>query len=120
MRIFGCLGYATNIKPYKGKFENRAFKCVFLGHSHGQKAYKLYNLDTKQIMVSRDVMFYEYIFPFRIDESILNEVAGAQPPLPMIDEDTTDEVPNTTEGVKMIPAEPLDGEQLERGADLVN
>lgn len=59
------LGYATNTKPHKNKFEPRTFKCVFLGFSPGQKAYKLYSLDTKQIIISRDVVFYEYIFPFQ-------------------------------------------------------
>lgn len=65
LKIFGCLSYATNTRPHKSKFEPRATKCVFLGFSPGQKAYKLYSLDTKQIIISRDVVFYENIFPFQ-------------------------------------------------------
>lgn len=30
------------------------------------KAYKLYNLDSKQIIISRYVIFYEYVLPFKI------------------------------------------------------
>lgn len=37
LRVFGCLGYATNVKPHKSKFEARASKCVYLELSLGQK-----------------------------------------------------------------------------------
>lgn len=81
--IFGCLGYATNIMPYKSKFEARAHKCVFIGYPPGQTAFRLYNLDTKQVMVSRDVIFYENIFPFQLTskQGIRNDIV----PLPTID-----------------------------------
>lgn len=64
MKVFRCLGYATNIIPHKAKFETRAHKYVFIGFPPGQKAFRLYNLDTKQIIVSRDAIFYQNIFPF--------------------------------------------------------
>lgn len=51
LKVFGCLAYASNVKPHKGKFEDRAHKCVFLGFPPGQKAYRLYNMDTKQIII---------------------------------------------------------------------
>lgn len=70
LKLFGCLSFATNVKPHKHKFETRAHKCIFLGFSPSQKAYKLYNLDTKQTIVSRDVSFYEYIFPFPLKSNI--------------------------------------------------
>lgn len=50
-KTFGCLCYAFNVKPHKGKFDTRAQKCVFIGFSPGQKAHKLYSLDSKQIIV---------------------------------------------------------------------
>ena len=37
----------------------REKKCIFLGVSDQSKAYKLYNPNTKKILVSRDVIFYE-------------------------------------------------------------
>ena len=63
LKTFGCLCYAAMI-PWQRKFEPRARQCVFLGYSHGIKSYKLYNLKTHQVFYSRDVTFYESIFPF--------------------------------------------------------
>lgn len=65
LKIFGCLSYATNVSPHKTKFEQRAYKCIFIGYSLRHKAFKLYNLDTEQVIVSRDVIFYENIYPFK-------------------------------------------------------
>lgn len=42
----------------------RAQKCVFIGYSLGQKGYKTYNLETKEISVSKDVVFFEHNFPY--------------------------------------------------------
>lgn len=55
------LCFATNIIPYKSKFEERAFKSIFLSFSPGFKAFGLYKLKTKRIFISRDVIFSYYI-----------------------------------------------------------
>ena len=62
-------------------------KCVFLGYLLGQKAYKLYDLETHQIFTSCDVAFYEDIFPYEsIDTSfttidpIIHNVVLDNPP----------------------------------------
>ncbi|GKC01422.1 putative RNA-directed DNA polymerase [Tanacetum coccineum] len=47
------------------KFEFRADKCVFVGYAFDKKGYKLYNLDQKKFIFSRDVKFYEIVFPFK-------------------------------------------------------
>lgn len=46
------------------KFSPRDNKHVFIGYSPHQKGYKVYNLDTKTISVSRDVIFFEKRFPY--------------------------------------------------------
>ena len=76
LRNFGCLCFAV-IPNMSDKFASRAQKCVFLGYSNSKKGYKLLNLDTKQWFVSRDVKFYENIFPYNMqDETRGDSVTG--------------------------------------------
>jgi len=62
IRLFGSLGYAHNHSRTSDKLDVLAHKCIFLGHPHGQKGWKVYDLKTKQMYVSRDVVFYKHIF----------------------------------------------------------
>ncbi|GKE46693.1 retrovirus-related pol polyprotein from transposon TNT 1-94 [Tanacetum coccineum] len=65
LRTIGCLCYAAVVKPHKDKFENRGIKCVLIGYPSHQKGYQLYNLETKEVFSSRDVVFQEDVFPFK-------------------------------------------------------
>lgn len=65
LRVFGCLCFAT-ILNNNDKFSSRSEKCVFIGYSNNKKGYKLFSLDRKIIVFSRDVKFYESVFPFRV------------------------------------------------------
>ena len=56
MKIFGCPAYAH---VDNGKLEPRSMKCVFLGYKSGVKGYKLWCLETKKLIISRDVIFDE-------------------------------------------------------------
>ncbi|KAJ0483933.1 putative RNA-directed DNA polymerase [Helianthus annuus] len=64
LRNFGCLCFSTILNNHD-KFGTRAEKCVFLGYSNEKKGYKLWSLDHKIVFYSRDVKFYETIYPFK-------------------------------------------------------
>uniref|UniRef100_A0A803Q9W8 Retroviral polymerase SH3-like domain-containing protein n=1 Tax=Cannabis sativa TaxID=3483 RepID=A0A803Q9W8_CANSA len=65
LRIFGCLAYASILDSSRHKFFLRSWACAFIGYSASMKAYTLLDLETHQIFHSRDVIFYEHIFPLK-------------------------------------------------------
>ena len=64
MKVFGVLCFAQNNPRTKDKFESRSRKCVFIGYPFGKKGWKVYDLETREIFISRDVVFDEGVFPF--------------------------------------------------------
>ena len=57
-RIFGCVAYAHIPDQKRKKLDDKGEKCIFLGVSDQSKAYKLYNPNTKKIiLISRDIFF---------------------------------------------------------------
>ena len=67
LRVFSYLCYAFSLLVGHTKFEARVVPTVFIGYPIGYKGYKLLNLSTRQIFISRDVEFFEDIFPFHND-----------------------------------------------------
>ena len=64
IKVFGCLCYAQQRPRSKDKFAPRGRKCVFVGYPYGKKGWKLFDLESKEIFISRDVVFYENEIPF--------------------------------------------------------
>nr|KYP48432.1 Retrovirus-related Pol polyprotein from transposon TNT 1-94 [Cajanus cajan] len=64
-RAFGTLCYASTPLSNRHKFIPRATVDVFINYSQGYKGYKLLDLSNNQVFISRDVRFYEHIFPFK-------------------------------------------------------
>ncbi|WVZ54648.1 hypothetical protein U9M48_005413 [Paspalum notatum var. saurae] len=65
LRIFGCAVW-PNLRPYNSKkLEFRSKQCTFLGYSALHKGYKCLDPKTGRVYISRDVMFDEFIFPFK-------------------------------------------------------
>ena len=57
-KIFGCVCHVNIHSHLQGKFDPRAIKCLFLGHSSTPKGYKCYP-PTKRKDVTMDVTFME-------------------------------------------------------------
>ncbi|MCO5609871.1 hypothetical protein L7F22_064104 [Adiantum nelumboides] len=58
-KVFGCLAYVHVPDELRTKLDPKAKKCVFIGYYVEQKGYICYNPVTRQVRVSRDVIFDE-------------------------------------------------------------
>lgn len=65
LRVIGCLCYATNSHTKGDKFAPKARTCMLIGYPTGQKAYRVYDLESHRVFVCRDVVFKEGIFPIK-------------------------------------------------------
>ena len=72
LRVFGCLCFSVK-QNISDKFVERSEKCIFIGYSNEKKGYKLYNLDKSSVFFSRDVVFYEDVFPYKMKKDLINE-----------------------------------------------
>ena len=58
LRPFGCIAY---IHVNQGKLNPRALKGVFLGYPEGVKGYKVWLINEKKSVISRNVIFHEFV-----------------------------------------------------------
>ena len=64
IRVFGMLCFAQNRLKAKDKFASHSRKFLFMGYPFGKKGWRLYDSETHEFFVSRDVIFHKHIFPF--------------------------------------------------------
>ncbi|KAG2869860.1 hypothetical protein PC114_g27645 [Phytophthora cactorum] len=62
MRVFGCRTYILTPKEKRLKWDPKARAGLFLGYEEVSKAYRLYDIETGQVVISRDVNFDESTF----------------------------------------------------------
>jgi hypothetical protein len=58
-KVLRCVAYSHFPKDLRINLDDRSEKCIFVGYSENSKAYRLYNLITQKLIVSRDVKFQE-------------------------------------------------------------
>jgi len=72
LKVFGCACFPS-CRPYNShKFSLRSKPCVFLGYSTHHKGFKCYPPETGHIVISRDVIFHDEVFPFSHNTSQLD------------------------------------------------
>jgi len=64
VKVFGSLCFASSLQRNRSKFDTRARKYMFLGYQNGTKGYFMLDIKSREIFVSRDVTFYEKLFPY--------------------------------------------------------
>ena len=63
LRCFGCIGYATVPSDLRhGKLSSTAKPCMMLGFDRNHKAYRVFDPESKTIIVSSQVRFDELIY----------------------------------------------------------
>ncbi|KAK3042700.1 hypothetical protein RJ639_000758 [Escallonia herrerae] len=85
LQTFGCLCYGhMNGKPHD-KFAPRSKSGIFVGYPNGQKGYRIYDLESKVIYSSRDVQFFESIFPFADKKDNIADLQTCHTPFGLTD-----------------------------------
>jgi hypothetical protein len=64
LKVFGALYYATTLSSHRKKLDSRSRKCIHLGFKSGVKGFVLFDLKSREIFLSRDVIFFETMFPY--------------------------------------------------------
>ncbi|CAN6694158.1 unnamed protein product [Malus baccata var. baccata] len=59
LKVFGSVCYALVPSQLRHKLQESSNKCIFIGYGTNEKGYRLYNLKTQKINLSRDVIFDE-------------------------------------------------------------
>ena len=59
LRVFGCRAFVRIPKDERLKLDVKAKPCIFLGYSHEEFGYKLWDPMSRKVVRSRDVVFLE-------------------------------------------------------------
>ncbi|CAL2258193.1 unnamed protein product [Prunus armeniaca] len=103
LRVFGSICFCHVPSQLRSKLADSAVKCIFVGYGKCEKGYRVYNLQTNKITVSRSVIFGEGAF-WDWDKQIIKYIT-----VPMNLEDN----PRSTEEEYEVTASSTPATQLE-------
>ena len=72
MRVFGCRAYVFTPKEKRLKWDPKAREGLFMGYEEASKAYRVFDMEAGQVVITRDVNFDESAFG--LSPTIPNEV----------------------------------------------
>lgn len=58
-KVFGCGAMVWKPDQKRKKLDAKSFPCIFLRYADNAKAYRLYDMNAKKVIISRDVIFME-------------------------------------------------------------
>ena len=99
IKVFGSLCFAHNQRSKGDKLASRSRRCVFVGYPSHKKGWKLFDLETHEIFVTRDVQFFENEFPFDTHPPLVSANTG-------VDGDFLDDLPQVIVPLDDEPAAP--------------
>ncbi|KAL4347404.1 hypothetical protein GQ457_17G002840 [Hibiscus cannabinus] len=115
LRVFGSICYAHIPVQKRSKLDAKAERGIFLGYDSQAKGYRIFNLDTEKIMISRDVEFNEdaswnwdeekvekknYVLVSNLNDAVSDE--------PSNEDDESEEANNDNQTPPFIPIQPND------------
>ena len=103
------MSYVHVPESQRRELDAKAHRAIFVGNPHGVKGYKLYDLEKKKFIVSRDVPFFEENFD-RFHEKGKSDDAG-QADLRSIFPNMNQE--NESVPVPLLPEAPQEQESVE-------
>lgn len=59
LKVFGCVCYVHIPKEKRSKLDDKTHKGIFMGYSPQSKGYRVYSIEEKKLIISRDVEFDE-------------------------------------------------------------
>ena len=80
LRPFGCLAYAYIPESVRSsKLSPRSIRGVMVGYAPTQHAYRIFDLDSGTVVVSNNVKFDEFAFPFQSAEKVPRNFSESKP-----------------------------------------
>lgn len=76
LKVFGCLAHSHVPEQQRRKFDAKSKPYTFVGYCEETKGYRLFDRESKKIIKSRNVIFYENQFDMDVDERKVSKISS--------------------------------------------